>query len=97
MHHLLFADQESLGVIPWVRLAADAGVSDLKDFERCLSSDLVRNAVQADAAAAKQLGARGTPAVIVVGGAQFAGVPSKRVMDSLLLAVSSKIKNATTK
>lgn len=97
MHDSLFANQEKLGVLPWEQLAASAGVTDLQAFTRCMSSDIVQSEVEADAYAAKRLAARGTPAVVVVGGSQFAGVPSKRVVDSLLSAVSGRLQKATMK
>jgi protein-disulfide isomerase len=84
MHDSLFSMQAKLGVIPWSELASGAGVKDLRAFEQCMASDSVPGSILADAIAAKRLGARGTPAVVVSGGSQFVGVPSKTVLDSLL-------------
>lgn len=89
MHDALFANQPNLGKIPWEQYAAMAGVPDSSRFSTCLLSKEVLAAVREDARVAQEMKAYGTPTVIVKGGARFAGVPAKAVLDSLVAALSS--------
>jgi len=66
-HDLLFARQDSLGSVAWSRIAADAGVADLPEFERCLTSESTHARVESDVQAAARLGISGTPTLLVNG------------------------------
>jgi protein-disulfide isomerase len=86
MHDSLFANQSQLGVIPWSEMAVRAAVPNLGQFEKCLEDDSIRSKVRLDAGVAKALASRGTPTVILAGGARFVGVPAKQRLDSLIFA-----------
>ncbi len=89
MHDSLFSRQKELGVVPWRELASSAGVADVKRFERCMASDRTVASVRADATVALNIASRGTPTVILRGGAAFVGVPPKKTLDSLIKALSA--------
>jgi protein-disulfide isomerase len=88
MHRLMYARQDSLGVIPWGALAVRAGVTDRPRFESCMTDSSIRAVVMTDKEAARAAGARGTPTVLM-NGVSFAGVPHPRVLDSLVAAAQT--------
>jgi protein-disulfide isomerase len=98
MHDSLFANQSELGVIPWTELAARAAVPDVDQFERCLKDEDILTKVRSDAGVAKTLASRGTPTVILAGGARFVGVPAKHRLDSLIsAALGSAVPSRSTR
>ncbi len=64
-HDALFARQDSLGLIAWSRLAADAGVPDVPAFEACMAEAGPSAEIERDLQAGTRLGVRGTPALLV--------------------------------
>lgn len=67
MHDLLFERQPELGVLPWDRLAQEAGVADASAFERCMRANEQRDRILSDARLADSLGIEGTPTVFLDG------------------------------
>jgi len=63
----LFADQTSVGSIPWSRFAERAGVPDLAAFDRCVSAGRSSGSVARDTLAAHELGVVATPTFLVNG------------------------------
>lgn len=66
-HRLLFEHQDSLGLISFTDFARRADVADILAFRNCVQQPRPNRKVEADIAAARQLGAHGTPALIVNG------------------------------
>jgi protein-disulfide isomerase len=64
-HDALFAQQDSLGLIPWTRLASTAGVPDVAEFQSCMQSSVPGSEIERDLQAGTRLGVRGTPAILV--------------------------------
>lgn len=92
MHDTLFAAQRSIGVTPWSELAASIGIADTVAFKHCMKDPASLARVNEDKAAAEKLGVKGTPTVLI-NGVRFAGVPHRKVLDSLIdLAVSQPRK-----
>lgn len=75
MHDRLFAHADSLGLIPWVRIAREAGVQDTDRFTKCLSDSSAQSVVMQDVAAGDSLFVRGTP-TFMVNDQLFEGTPS---------------------
>lgn len=63
-HDLLFA-QDSLGMVPWSRLAQSAGVRDPAGFERCMRLPGPSPEIERDLREGARLGVRGTPTLLV--------------------------------
>ena len=66
-HDAIYAQQDSLGLKPWVAYAADAGVPDLRAFEKCNASTQPVQLVERGVALAESLNVKATPTVIVNG------------------------------
>lgn len=64
-HELLFQHQDSLGMIPWERLAGRASVPNTRDFVACLASPRAASLLRRDSLAGEALHIRGTPTVLV--------------------------------
>ncbi|MCA1789432.1 MAG: DsbA family protein [Thioalkalivibrio sp.] len=67
MHDLLYAKQDSIGLLAWDDVARRSNVADLTAWEDCRQTAEVREIVEADAALAKRVGASGTPTVVING------------------------------
>jgi protein-disulfide isomerase len=65
-HWLLFEEENWLGDA-MAQFAVRAGVSDFDEFDQCLADTASVPAIEADIAAAGELGAAGTPTIIVNG------------------------------
>jgi protein-disulfide isomerase len=65
MHDVLFYGQEVLGDVPWLGLAARAGVPDTIQFAACLTGRASELAVQRDREAGRRLGLDGAPGILV--------------------------------
>lgn len=83
MHDTLFALPARIGKTEWRAIAKDAGVADLKAFDACLDDPAVAARIKADADAARQLNATGTP-TLLVNGVRIAGATSQDMLDSLV-------------
>ncbi|HEX8394770.1 MAG TPA: thioredoxin domain-containing protein [Longimicrobium sp.] len=64
-HDALFAQQDSLGAVPWARLATEAAVPDEAAFEACFRSSGPDSEIERDREAGSRLGVQGTPAILV--------------------------------
>lgn len=64
-HDVLFANQDSIGTLEWMRFASDAKVSDLETFANCIANSDVEPAIARDMLAGRGLGVRGTPTFLV--------------------------------
>ncbi len=73
-HDKLFESQDSIGRLPWVELAARAGVADLEAFSACRATPSIDAAITGDVEAARALRIQGTPAVLL-GGLLVRGLP----------------------
>ncbi len=67
MQDLLFEKQDSLGLIPWTRLAVDVGIHDTSSFSRCAADSRVLPRVEVGLEAGRRINVRGTPTVLVNG------------------------------
>ncbi|MEO5799484.1 MAG: thioredoxin domain-containing protein [Gemmatimonadales bacterium] len=83
-HDVVFAGQDSLGLKSFDEFAAAAGVGDLTTFSLCSKGSQALPGVQADIAAGKELGVRGTPTFLVNGG-MMVGVPDTTVLERLIV------------
>ena len=64
-HAALFQHQDSLGAIPWVRIAVESSVPDTARFQRCRTEPWAAGRVAADEKMAQSLGITGTPSIII--------------------------------
>jgi len=90
-HKLLYAKRDSLGLAPFDRLAADAGVPDLKAFARCNSVPGKVAAVEADAAAALEIGGTGTP-TLLINSLRISGGPDSATLEKYISKQLNAIK-----
>jgi len=67
MHDALFQYHDSLGLKPFIEIAAEAGVQDLIQFERCRKSSGGNERIDRDLSVAKALSLPGTPAIAIDG------------------------------
>lgn len=65
MTDLLFALQDSVGLIGWTDLAKRAGIADSSAHVACMRNETTIQRVVMDEALGRQLGVRGTPTVLV--------------------------------
>lgn len=65
------------------RFAVQAGVKDLDEFSRCLGDSSPVSAIEADTTAANELGAFGTPAIIM-NGVLLASPPDSQTLETLI-------------
>jgi protein-disulfide isomerase len=80
---VVFAQQDSLGVLPWSTLAENAEVPSRELFARCLADTVPTARVELGRALAQSIGARGTPTV-VLNGWRLAEAPSLDELRELL-------------
>lgn len=95
MHDSLYAQQKSLGLRSWARIAVEAGVADTVAFNGCLTDPAVAARVDRDRKAFEGTGANGTP-TLLVRGKRYTGVPSGRVLDSLVDAALTDARATRT-
>ncbi len=82
-HDVLFEKQDSLGLKSFRDFATSAGVPDLQQFDRCNGNQGEVPGVSADMAAAKAIGVRGTPALLV-GRQLLIGVPDSVTLERIV-------------
>jgi len=63
----LFAQQDSIGVKPWSRFAAETGVADTAAFGRCVADARALANVERDARAGRDTDVRVTPTLVING------------------------------
>ena len=83
-HDLLFAKQDSIGLVPWDGLARAAGVAEVGRFRECMERETFRDRVERDRAAAFRLRAEGTP-TFLVNGKLFRGAVTAAGWDGWIL------------
>jgi protein-disulfide isomerase len=83
MHDLLYAKQDSLGIKPFSSYATDAGVADTAAFNLCNRAASPIAAVARDSIAARALGGRGTP-TILVNQLRLTGVPDSATLERMV-------------
>ncbi|MGH7646519.1 MAG: DsbA family protein, partial [Gemmatimonadaceae bacterium] len=66
-HDILFANQDSLGLVSWTSFAHRAGVPDIPTFQRCLTASQPALRVSHDIAIGNRVGVEGTPSFIIDG------------------------------
>ena len=66
-HDLVYAQQDSLGLKPFVEMATEADVPDLALFEECTNNTEPVPSIEGDIARAIELGGAGTPTLVVNG------------------------------
>lgn len=64
-NQLMYAKQDSLGLVPFDDIAARSGVTDLASFRRCNRQTGKVAAIETDIAAAEKLGGSGTPTILL--------------------------------
>lgn len=80
-HDALFQGQEGLGVRPWNDFAAEAGVTDLERFDRCVAEERYRERLERDTRAGEEIGVDATPA-FVVGNRLIVGTTAAEMLDA---------------
>jgi protein-disulfide isomerase len=92
IYDLLYAKAESLGVKPLREFAADAGVTDMIQFDACNSQTTPVKRVDDDKKLAAKIRIPGTPG-IVINGTLYAGASDSasihRIVDDLLARARS--------
>lgn len=83
MHDVLYASQDSLGVVPWGRLALEAGIADTVDFHRCMGARATARIIEQDTTSARKVGVRATPTVLV-NEVVVPWTPTRALLDSLI-------------
>lgn len=91
-HDALFAERDSIGVVPWDRFAATAGVGDLPKFRECAMATGPVPALGRDTLAGKQLYVAGTP-TLLINERRIQGAPP---MDSLEIFVQRALRSTAS-
>ncbi|MEO7999325.1 MAG: thioredoxin domain-containing protein, partial [Gemmatimonadaceae bacterium] len=94
MEDVLYAQQDSIGVLSWTVYAIRAGVRDTASFGACVKQSRFGEAVKSDREAAKSLKLKGTPSYIVNGELRF-GAPSQAVLLQQLRDAVSLVRVAS--
>jgi protein-disulfide isomerase len=89
MHTALFTNADSLGRIPWRRIADRAAVTDVASFTACLKSHSKDALIRADSADGIALGVAGTP-TFMINGVKGSGALSTILLDSIARATLRK-------
>ncbi len=93
-HDTLYAHTDSLGrLIPFSDIAMRAGVPNMTSFETCNTKSGPVPAIEADIQAAKDLGSRGTP-TLLINGMLVGGAPSDAMLDSLIQVAIAHVKSS---
>lgn len=90
MQDVLYAAQDSLGRVPWERLAVRARVQNDASFSRCIQDSTFAARLERDLAAAMELEVVGTP-TFLVGDSLYSGL---RSYDDLARLVDARLLNA---
>lgn len=84
-HRVVFAAQDSLGVLEWGTLGKRAQIPDSAKFERCVQSDEHRAIVDRDVKAANGLQLHATPSILI-NDSLFTGARSLEVLQGMISA-----------
>ncbi len=82
-YYAVFANQDSLGLMPWSSFGEAVGIPDLPGFMSCVAARAPIDRVGRDTLLAKELGVRGTP-TILVNGWKWSQPPSFATLDSVV-------------
>jgi protein-disulfide isomerase len=82
----VYAQQDSLGVKPWRRMAADAGVGDMSRFSACLTDSAEVPRITRGLHLADSLELTGTP-TLIINGWRFGGSIGTARLDSVVQAL----------
>jgi protein-disulfide isomerase len=66
-HNAVFASQSALGTKPFVDYAKEAGVANLREFEKCTKVTVPLRSITEDVTEARRIGGRGTPTIVING------------------------------
>ena len=93
MYDVLFANRDSMGIVPWGWFGHAAGVASDEGFTQCLQSGKSFAAIARDTAAGGELGVTGTP-TLLVNNLRLDGIIT---LDSLEAYVARAIPAATVR
>jgi protein-disulfide isomerase len=90
MYRILYAKQDSLGLLTFHELARRASVPDRVRFANCFSESSPVERVERDRAAGTAAQIPGTPGVVIDGVLYAARLPNESVLDSLLAVARTR-------
>lgn len=90
-HDELFESQGYVVSLSLDELVARIGVPDLRAYQECLRGTEVRDAVESDVALAKEIGATGTPTVVVNGMKVRSGGPIEEIRALIGEALGTRV------
>jgi len=79
-HDVLYAKQDSIGLLAWDEFAERAGVPNLNQFRSCLAQGSLSKRVEADMEAGDRLGITSTPSLIIAGKLYRGAIPESELM-----------------
>jgi protein-disulfide isomerase len=82
-HDVLFAAQDSIGLVPWTRLARSAAVPALSAFEACAAETGPIPSLARDTVAGLRLGVSSTP-TLLINGRRVVGAPPLTTLDAFV-------------
>ncbi len=83
MHDHLYESQDSLGLTPWSRLAAQAGVADTVRFTACLGNPEADRRISEGQRLGDKAGVQATPTIVINGGV-LSRPPTSVELDSII-------------
>lgn len=89
---MVFAAQDSIGLVLFSQFAERAGVTDLPGFSECIEGETASTVVEQDLAIARQLQLPGTPSV-AINGSLLGVVPDSVALDSIITSHLSVMGN----
>ena len=90
MHAAPFLHQDSLGAVPWERIASESGVTNIPRFTTCMHNHEADRVIARDPSDGARLAIRGTPTVLIRDH-RFTGMPSAA---KLIELVDSALKSS---
>lgn len=90
-YNLIYDQQDSLGLKPFIAFGRDAGVVDAPRFAKCVTDTGKVSAVERDVAAALELKGEGTP-LLLINGTRFTGAPDSTHLDSIVVAAMHRAR-----
>src|SRR5689334_19447408 len=87
-YYRVYAESRNLSKPKLRKLAANSGVKDLAEFDRCVASERYRQRIEQDIAMASLVGVVGTP-TWVIGDSVFGGMPSVSQIEQWVLGAQA--------
>ncbi len=81
MHEYLFETSAWQDHVSWVEVADNAGIEDLKEFERCLHADTTNDRLQMDRMLAREIGISQTPGYVLRNGVLDGSISMTNLLD----------------